>query len=59
MKMEIMACQKEQRSGVEWLHKLPKMTGIQAVGSAPIAQAIKNGSDTIVPVDRTGFLKKE
>jgi threonine synthase len=29
---------------------LPKMTGIQAAGSAPIAQAIKNGSDTIVPV---------
>ena len=29
---------------------LPKMTGIQAVGSAPIAQAIKNGKDTIVPV---------
>jgi threonine synthase len=33
------------------LNKLPKMTGIQAVGSAPIAQAIKNGSDTIIPVD--------
>jgi threonine synthase len=29
---------------------LPKMTGIQAAGSAPIAQAIKNGRDTIVPV---------
>jgi threonine synthase len=29
---------------------LPKMTGIQAAGSAPIANAIKNGSDTIVPV---------
>jgi threonine synthase len=29
---------------------LPKMTGIQAAGSAPIAQAIKNGVDTIVPV---------
>jgi threonine synthase len=29
---------------------LPKMTGIQAAGSAPIAQAIKNGKDTIVPV---------
>ena len=29
---------------------LPKMTGIQAAGSAPIAQAIKTGSDTIVPV---------
>lgn len=34
-----------------FLHKLPKMTGIQAEGSAPIVQAIKNGSDTIVPVD--------
>ena len=31
---------------------LPKMTGIQAVGAAPIAQAIKNGSDTIVPVGK-------
>jgi len=29
---------------------LPKMTGIQAVGSAPIAHAIKSGSNTIVPV---------
>jgi threonine synthase len=29
---------------------LPKMTGIQAAGSAPVARAIKNGSDTIVPV---------
>jgi threonine synthase len=29
---------------------LPKMTGIQAAGSAPIANAIKSGSDTIVPV---------
>jgi threonine synthase len=29
---------------------LPKMTGIQAFGSAPIAHAIKSGSDTIVPV---------
>jgi threonine synthase len=29
---------------------LPKMTGIQAAGSAPIAQAIKSGSETIVPV---------
>jgi len=32
------------------VNALPKMTGIQAVGAAPIAQAIKNGSDTIVPV---------
>ena len=29
---------------------LPKMTGIQAAGAAPIAQAIKSGSDMIVPV---------
>ena len=29
---------------------LPRMTGIQAAGSAPIAKAIKTGSDTIVPV---------
>jgi threonine synthase len=29
---------------------LPKMTGIQAAGSAPIANAIKSGSDAIVPV---------
>lgn len=31
---------------------LPMMTGIQAAGSAPIAQAIKTGSDTIVPVKK-------
>ncbi len=30
--------------------KLPKMTGIQAAGSAPIAQAIKGHKDSIVPV---------
>ncbi|MCX8154141.1 MAG: threonine synthase, partial [Candidatus Bathyarchaeota archaeon] len=29
---------------------LPKMTGIQAAGAAPIAHAVKTGSDTIVPV---------
>lgn len=29
---------------------LPKMTGIQAAGAAPIAHAILNGDDTIVPV---------
>jgi threonine synthase len=29
---------------------LPKMTGIQAVGAAPIAEAIKNGSSEITPV---------
>ncbi|KON33940.1 MAG: threonine synthase [miscellaneous Crenarchaeota group-6 archaeon AD8-1] len=34
-----------------FLEKLPKMTGIQAEGSAPIANAVKNGKDTIIPVD--------
>ena len=29
----------------------PKMTGIQAAGSAPIAQAIKTNSDKIIPVE--------
>jgi threonine synthase len=33
-----------------YINKLPKMTGIQASGSAPIVQAIKNNSDKIVPV---------
>jgi threonine synthase len=33
------------------IKKLPKMTGIQAAGSAPIAQAIKNKSDKIIPVE--------
>ena len=33
------------------IKKLPKMTGIQAAGSAPIAQAIKTNSDKIVPVE--------
>jgi threonine synthase len=35
-----------------YIKKLPKMTGIQAAGSAPIAQAIKKGSDKIVPVEQ-------
>jgi threonine synthase len=30
--------------------KLPKMTGIQAAGSAPIAQMIKTGSSEMIPV---------
>lgn len=30
---------------------LPKMTGIQAARAAPIAQALKNGRDTIEPVE--------
>lgn len=34
-----------------FISKLPKMTGIQAEGSAPIAQAIKTNSDKIVPVE--------
>ena len=34
-----------------FVRKLPKMTGIQAAGSAPIVQAIKNNSEKIVPVE--------
>ncbi|MGF3522289.1 MAG: threonine synthase [Candidatus Bathyarchaeia archaeon] len=34
-----------------FIKKLPKMTGIQAAGSAPIAHAIKTNSDKIVPVE--------
>jgi threonine synthase len=33
-----------------FIKKLPKMTGIQAAGSAPIAQMIKTGSNEMVPV---------
>ena len=33
-----------------FLNELPKMTGIQAEGSAPIVHAIKNGSDKVIPV---------
>jgi threonine synthase len=33
------------------IKNLPKMTGIQASGSAPIAQMIKNNSDKFVPVE--------
>ena len=33
-----------------FVKSLPKMTGIQADRAAPIATAIKNGNDTIVPV---------
>ncbi|MDR2707841.1 MAG: threonine synthase [Nitrososphaerota archaeon] len=32
------------------ISKLPKMTGIQAVGSAPIVKAVKSHSDKIVPI---------
>jgi len=35
-----------------YIKKLPKMTGIQAVGSAPIVQMIKNNSSKIVPVEK-------
>ncbi len=37
-----------QRLG--FISKLPKMTGIQAAGSAPIAQMIKTGAKEMVPV---------
>jgi threonine synthase len=33
-----------------FVNSLPKMTGIQADRAAPIATAIKNGNDTIVPI---------
>jgi len=32
--------------------RLPKMVGIQAEGAAPIAKAVKNGKDAIVPVEK-------
>ncbi len=35
-----------------FIKKLPKMTGIQAAGSAPIAQMIKTGSMVMVPVEK-------
>jgi threonine synthase len=35
-----------------FIKELPRMTGIQAVGAAPIVQAIKSGSDEIVPVGK-------
>jgi threonine synthase len=34
-----------------FIEKLPKMTGIQASGSAPIAQMIKTNSDKLIPVE--------
>src|SRR4030066_2074671 len=34
------------------IEKLPKMTAIQASGSAPIVQAIRTNSDTIIPVKK-------
>ena len=34
-----------------YIKTLPKMTGIQASGSAPIVQAIKTKSDKIIPVE--------
>ena len=36
---------------LDYIKKRPKMTGIQAAGSAPITQAIKAGSDKIIPVE--------
>jgi len=33
------------------IDKLPRMIGVQAEGSAPIAQAVKNGKGTIVPIN--------
>jgi threonine synthase len=35
-----------------FIRKLPKMTGIQAAGSAPIVQVIKSNSAKIVPVEK-------
>jgi threonine synthase len=35
-----------------FIKTLPKMTGIQAAGSAPIAQAIKTNSNQIIPVEK-------
>jgi threonine synthase len=34
------------------IEKLPKMTGIQAGGAAPIARAIRNGKDKIIFIDK-------
>ncbi|MBS7636498.1 threonine synthase [Candidatus Bathyarchaeota archaeon] len=34
------------------INKLPKMTGIQAAGASPVASAIKEGRDYIVPVEK-------
>jgi threonine synthase len=35
-----------------FIDKLPRMTGVQAEGAAPIARAIKNGKSEIMPVDK-------
>ena len=35
-----------------FVNKLPKMTGIQAAGSAPIARAIQMNSEKIIPVEK-------
>jgi threonine synthase len=35
-----------------FIETLPKMTGIQASGSAPIVQAIKTNSEKIIPVEK-------
>ena len=36
---------------LSFIKKLPKMTGIQAAGSAPIVQAIKTRSNKIIPIE--------
>ncbi len=35
----------------DFIKDLPRMTGIQAEGSAPIANAVKSGAEYIIPVD--------
>jgi threonine synthase len=35
-----------------FIRRLPKMTGIQAAGSAPIVRAIKTNSNEIIPVEK-------
>jgi len=35
----------------DFIKDLPRMTGIQAEGSAPIANAVKKGAEHIIPVD--------
>ncbi|OPY32494.1 MAG: Threonine synthase [Methanomassiliicoccales archaeon PtaU1.Bin124] len=34
-----------------WIDKIPKLTGIQAAGSAPIVRAFRSGQDDFVPED--------
>jgi threonine synthase len=37
---------------LDFIGELPRMIGIQSEGAAPIAQAIKRGSNEIVPIDK-------